>query len=95
MGLFISSAVRKKLLLKHNVNESEVIECFANREKSFLKDTREDHDTDPPTLWFVAETDFGRKLKIAFMHHASENKYTIKTAYPANSDEIRIYNKYA
>lgn len=95
MGLVISAAVRKKLQMKHNVSETEVIECFANREKAFLKDTREEHDTDPPTLWFVAETDYGRKLKIAFMHYADKNEYVIKTAYPANETEIRIYNKYA
>ncbi|MFV0576063.1 MAG: hypothetical protein ACK5NC_11715 [Vibrio sp.] len=95
MGLVISVAVKKKLQVKHNVNEDEVLECFANREKSFLKDTREEHDTDPPTLWFVSETDYGRKLKIVFIHYNNENKYVIKTAYPANETEIRIYNKYA
>ncbi len=95
MALVISTAIRKKLHTKHNVKENEILECFANREKSFLKDTREEHDTDPPTLWFVAETDYGRVLKVAFMHYSTDDKFVIKTAYPANEAEIRIYNKYA
>ena len=95
MGLLISVAVAKKLGVKHNVSENEIRECFANREKAFLKDRREAHNTDPPTLWFVAETDYGRRLKVVFMHYATENKWVIKTAYPANATEIHIYNKHA
>ncbi|MCG6365344.1 hypothetical protein [Vibrio fluvialis] len=95
MGLIISTAVRKKLATKHNVTEREICECFANRDKEFLKDLREEHQSDPPTLWFVAETDYGRKLKVVFIHNPSNNNIIIRTCYPANPVEISIYEKHA
>ncbi|MDQ2216382.1 MULTISPECIES: hypothetical protein [Vibrio harveyi group] len=95
MKLVISPSVERKLATKHDVTEGEIRECFANREKDFLKDQREEHQSDPPTLWFVAETDYGKKIKVVFIFYKDEAKFVIRTAYPANSDEIRIYNKYA
>ncbi|CAM3075466.1 hypothetical protein [Vibrio neptunius] len=97
MTFEISNDVRKKLAVKHDVTEQEVIECFANREstKNFLKDTREEHLTDPPTLWFVSETDTGKKLKVVFIYYSDLEKFVIKTAYAANPEEIRIFNKFA
>ena len=90
--MYISPKIQKKLLEKHNVKRHEITECFSNRTGGFLKDKREDHDTNPPTLWFVAETDYGRKLKVVFIN---DDDINIKTAYEANKEEIRIYNKYA
>lgn len=49
--------------------------------------------TNPLTRWFIAETDFGRKLKIAFM--PTDEGIVIKTAYGPNTEELRIYNKIA
>lgn len=95
MGLCISPAVRQKLRDRHNVKECEIFECFANREKGFLIDTREEHESNPPTLWFVAETDYGRILKVVFIHFPEDNEFVIRTTYQANPEEIRIYNKYA
>lgn len=66
-NLFISPAVRQKLAEKHNVTEDEVEECFLNRQDAFVEDTREEHRTDPPTQWFIAETDRGRELKVVFI----------------------------
>lgn len=89
----ISSKVKSKLLTKHRgVTEEEIEECFASREGSFLEDIRAEHATDPPTKWFVAETDMGRILKVAFIY---DGDIVIKTAYEANPEEIRIYTKYA
>ncbi|MEZ9417628.1 hypothetical protein AB4189_26230 [Vibrio sp. 10N.286.49.E1] len=95
MKLVISPSVERKLATKHDVTESEIRDCFANRDKDFLKDQREEHQSDPPTLWFVAETDYGRKLKIAFIFYSCDNSFVIRTAYPTNPEEIRIYNKFA
>lgn len=95
MGLDISDAVRKKLAVRHGVSEDEVIECFSNREGDFLRDTREEHRTDPPTLWFVAETYRGRKLKVVFMYYPNDKRFVIKTTYDANQKEIDIYDKHA
>jgi uncharacterized DUF497 family protein len=93
MGLRVSPRVGEKLAQKHGVSVGEVLECFANRCGAALKDTRAEHRTDPPSLWFVAETDRGRTLKVVFMV-MPDGEFEIKTAYPANPEEIRIYKKY-
>ncbi|MEW8276537.1 MAG: hypothetical protein AB2556_14020 [Candidatus Thiodiazotropha sp.] len=89
--LVISSQIREKLLEKHEVTEDEVTECFCSRGK-LLVDTREDHATDPPTLWFIGETNYGKRLKVVFVE--KDGVIFIKTAYPPNSEEERIYRKY-
>lgn len=94
MKLIISAAVREKLANKiPPVTESEIIQCFANRVASDLIDTRANNLTNPLTRWFIAETDFGRKLKVAYM--PTSQGIVIKSAYDPNDDEKRIYNKVA
>lgn len=93
MDLNISDRVRHKLTSRHGVSEVEIQACFANRQGNYLKDVREEHESDPPTLWFIAETDHGRKLKIVFMQE-HDGSITIKTAYEANEEEVRIYGKF-
>lgn len=92
MALKCSSAVKQKLAQKHGVSLEEVQQCFANREGNLLEDTREEHKTDPPTQWFIAETDCGRRLKVAFMLKSGD--IIIKTAYEPNQTEERIYRKF-
>lgn len=93
MPLTISAKVREKLANKKPpVTQEEIVQCFTNRTGSYLLDEREDHDSDPPTRWFIAETDYGRFLKIAFI--AKEGTIIIRTAYDPNADEKRIYAKY-
>lgn len=89
--LVVSPAIREKLLNKHKVQELEVRECFLNHEGKYLIDTREEHATDPPTLWFVGETHRGRRLKIIFVNR-NGNLY-LKSAYDADDAAIRIYTK--
>lgn len=91
--LIIAPNIRAKLSNQHQVNEHEIMEAFANREKGLLEDTRAENQTIPPTQWFIAETFRGRLLKIVFI--ADEHNINIKTAYEPNIEEIRIYNKYA
>lgn len=95
MGLRISQAVEQKLLEKHGVTIQEVIECFQNRDAGFLEDSREEHKTEPATLWFIAETDRGRNLKVCFVYYADTADTVIKTAYPPNRIEIGIYERLA
>jgi len=92
MGLHISPRVKEKLKIKHCVSEKEIIECFSARSGKYLVDIREEHRTDPPTMWFVAETDMGRLLKVVFIE--VDGEIHIKTAYEANEKERRIYEKY-
>ncbi len=94
MRFNISSDVRKKLKTRHRVEESEIEECFLNREKGHLRDTRENHRTDPPTVWFVAKTDKGRLLKIVWMKDEVMG-ITIKSAFEPNKKEIEIYAEFA
>jgi len=89
MRLVISQAVAKKLAEKHRVSRRELEQCFENRIGGLLLDTREEHRTDPPTLWFLAETDAGRKLKVVFVQRGE--LVFVKTAYDANDDEKEIY----
>ncbi len=95
MPIFISTAVRAKLLQKHQVTEAQVLQCFANRTGRTLYDTREPHLTNPLTEWFIAETDYGIKLKVCFVFDPTTEMVEIKSAFPPNADEIRIYKKYA
>lgn len=93
MGLAISQKVRDKLQQKTPpVTEAEILQCFANREGWYLLDQREKHFSDPPTQWFVAETDYGRILKVVFI--AKDGDVIIKTAYDANPTEQHIYQRH-
>lgn len=94
LNLTISQTIVKKLAEKHHVTREEVEECFYNRIRGLLEDTRERHKTNPPTLWFIAETNDGRLLKTVFIE-LPNGTYEIKTAYEPNEDEVKIYEKYA
>lgn len=47
--LVMSEETKEKLRTKHHVEPDEVTQCFFNRKKGFLIDTREEHKTEPPT----------------------------------------------
>ena len=55
-----------------------------------MVDDREDHKSDPPTLWFVAPTNKGRPLKIVFIFR--EGKVFLRTAYDADTIAQSIYD---
>lgn len=92
-NLRVSAEVLEKLTKKHHVTVTEVEHAFSNRSKGLLFDTREEHKTDPPTLWFIACTNKGRLLKVVYIQIGSE--VHLKSAFEPNADEIRIYDKYA
>ena len=93
MALKISKKVSAKLAAKEPpVTRDEVIQCFANRGAVYLLDMREEHASDPPTQWFIAQTYYGRKLKIVFI--LKDKNIILKTAYDPNQEELRIYSKY-
>lgn len=93
MEIHVSEAVIRKLKEKHKVNPQEVRECFQNLKTKYAYDTRPEHQTNPPTLWFVAQTNAGRKLKVVFVRY-SKTEVVLKSAYNANADEIRLYEIY-
>lgn len=92
-NLNISSDTRAKLAEKHSVTVEEIEQCFMNRQKGLLKDKRAQHATNPPTLWFVAETNKGRVLKVVYIQNGLI--VDLKTCYPANAAEISIYQTHA
>ncbi|MFZ6755370.1 ADP-ribosyl-(dinitrogen reductase) hydrolase [Undibacterium sp. Dicai25W] len=87
----ISQAIKDKLHEKHRVCPAEVEQCFENKCGLYLIDDREDHRTDPESLWFIAETNRNRLLKIVFMF--IDGNVHIKTAYEPNIEEIAIYQE--
>ena len=92
--VMISTRVSLKIQEKHKVTEEEVAQCIANLDQTsnkLFEDTREEHKTTPPTLWFISETDHGRKLKIVIL--PQDGNFHLKTAYQANSDELALYKR--
>lgn len=85
----INDKVERKLCDKHGVAVDEVVEAFINHTGHYLRDDREPHRTVPPTEWFIAETNEGRRLKVVFMQDS--DKIVIKTAYEPDANEERIY----
>lgn len=93
MSLIISPQVLEKLSNKTPpVSKREVEQCFDNRIGTFLYDEREGNKTDPPTQWFIANTNKNRNLKIVFVRVGKD--VHLKTAYDPNAEEVRIYLKY-
>jgi len=95
MPTIISSEIRSKLAMKRPpVSQTEIEQCFETRDRSFLEDTRDDHRTTPPSLWFISDTYMGRLLKVVFIKRQDGN-IAIKTAYDPNEDEKYIYRKFS
>lgn len=89
-NLVISPAIEEKLTLKHQITRKDVEQCFNNRTRSYLIDDRLDHQTEPPTEWFISENDRGILIKVVFIF--DDGLIYLKSAFPPNSTEIRIYN---
>jgi hypothetical protein len=92
-NLKISAAILAKIVDGHNVQVVEVEQAFQNRYAGLLEDSRARHKTNPPTLWFVAPTNKGRRLKIVYIQEGKE--VHLKSAFEPNAEEERIYLKYA
>ena len=88
----MSAGVLVKLRDKHNLSKREIEQCFENKCGDYLEDPREDHRTDPPTLWFIAPTNRGRLLKVIFMF--IDGNVHIKSAFEPHQEAIDIYEKY-
>lgn len=90
-ALITSPALIQKLQEKHNVTRQEIVQCFENKEGIYLEDVREEHRTDPPTLWFVAPTNCDRLLKVIFVF--LDGNIYIKSAYEPSQAVIDMYDK--
>lgn len=90
-GFKVSARIREKILHKHGVTMEEVTECFLNRSPHAFTDDRLDPQTDPPTQWFIAETDKTRKLKIVYCEY--EDFFAIKSAFDATTKWCVVYDE--
>lgn len=90
MKIYISDETMRKLIEKHGVVEREVHECFQNRDGPMFQDLMEDHQTDPPTMWFVAETDRGRLLAV-YCVPMVQGGVRVKTAFPPGPGRAKKY----
>jgi hypothetical protein len=94
MNLTVSPSVLQKIKTKHDITEEQIYECFYNRTHGFLIDSREEHKSDPPTNWFISETDCGLRLKVCFIQIGTEIK--LKTAFvPTNPNTVEMYYRMA
>lgn len=91
-NLKISPGVLDKLAKRHNVSIKEVEQCFQNRAGRLLQDNRALTRTEPPTLWFIAPTNRGRRLKVVYIQRGSE--VILKSAFDPNAAEEAIYRKH-
>ena len=89
MDFKISRRILAKLRDKHDVTQQDVAECFANRWGKFFTDSRQNHRTDPPTYWFVSETDKGRVLKVVFVRYPEF--FAIKSAFVPEDGSDALY----
>ncbi|WP_290595031.1 DUF4258 domain-containing protein [Arenimonas sp. SCN 70-307] len=87
----ISAKVLEKLREKHGVSREEVHEAFLNRTGPMFSDDREDHRTDPPTMWFCSVTDRNRILKVLYVER--EDFFYIKSAYCPTDGSDDLYVK--
>lgn len=90
VNLRISEKTLEKLQNKHQVTRREVEQCFDNKCGLFLVDDREDHRSDPPTLWFVAPTNQGRLLKVIFIYR--DGNIDLRSAYDADTTVQQLYD---
>lgn len=89
MSLVISPGIHDKLKTRHRVKTQEIEECFLNHDGRYLTDEREEHATSPPTLWFIGETDTGRRLKVVFVHEHGNT--CLRTAFEPTQRQARVY----
>jgi hypothetical protein len=92
--------ITKKLADKHGVSEDEVRQCFANLEGEYVKEIRPEHQTEPPSHWFVSPTNKGRLLKVVFVAQKVEGpngtkvtRVDIKTAFPPSAADLALYER--
>lgn len=91
-AIVISPAMLEKLETRHSVSRREIEQCFENREGDYVEDTREEHRTDPATLWFVSPTNQNRKLKVIFVFR--DGNIYIKSAFDAKDSHVETYEPF-
>jgi hypothetical protein len=89
LKLYISPTIAKKLKDKHGVETTEVQEAWDAYDGTTLEDTREQHRTNPATMWFLSKTKAGRILKVVYV--PEDGIGYLRTSYDANATEIWLF----
>ena len=93
--LYLSDWVKTKLLMKEPpISIDEVEEAFFNCTGIYIKEVRSEHETIPPTFWFISDTSECRVLKICFIPIFDKKRIILKTAFDAEEWEIDEYESY-
>ncbi len=91
--LFASKHIEEKLA-KRGITLEDVIDCFGNKEGTFVTETRPQHITNPPTYWFIAEDNRGRLLKVVFVYYSGVAEAHVKTAFEPGPKPIADYQPF-
>lgn len=75
---------------QRKVTDEEVVECFTNITGGFLMDAREEHQSNPPTHWFISHTELGRKLFVAFIQ-MPDLRIVVKTVFEPEPERVTLY----
>lgn len=62
---------------------------ISNIEGQLIEDTAEEHRTTPPSFWFIAQTDYGRQLKVVLV--PKDGNIFLKTAFDAKISHVQLY----
>jgi len=90
MPLFVPPHVREVLLLEHKITEAQIEQCFAGR-PPVGHDHIEPCAQDATAGWFIAETDYGIRLKVRFVFDTTTKIVEIKSATPPCEEDERAY----
>lgn len=95
MHFIITPTIEEKIKEKHGVSVMEVEEAFNQFDGHLIEDTRAQHKTRPPTVWFLAETYDGKLLKLVLIWDVTNARAILKTAYAPDQEEINLYEAYS
>jgi hypothetical protein len=86
--------VKAKIKELHEVEIEEVREAFLSHiacNERFIEETRKEHLKVHKKLWFIAETDQGRLLKVVLAEEG--DSLELVTAYDPDEEDINYYEK--
>lgn len=94
MEIHVHGKIEQKLREKHPpVTVQEVEEAWYLHEGNVLLDNREEHQSDPPTVWFISETMSGRLLKVVMVPYEEQGFAILRTAYDPDESEVDFYDE--
>ena len=91
--MILHDSVKNKVYKKHKLTLNEIQEAFENPLGNIYEDNRSEHKTTPPTLWFIGETLYGKKIKIVYIAFPDKPP-VIKSAYEPEQPTKELYKEW-